>query len=156
MEHIQHQLRQLNSLSRELEELYRQAARKLGVSDSTLCILYALLELGDGCLLGDIILQCSLRKQTVNSALRKLEQAGILYLEQDRGKRKRIRLTDRGRECIRQTALRLYEAETSVLSSWSAADLDAYPRLMKQYNDAFRAQLETLEGNTDETTGGFL
>lgn len=137
-------LKRINCLANELDLLYHQAARKLGVSDSVLCILYMIHEKGDGCLLCDICNESGISKQTINSALRKLEKEDILYLEQDKGKNKRIRLTEKGSQYTAHTAARLYEAESSALSGWSEEDLSAYLRLMKKYNDCFRIQVEKI------------
>lgn len=137
-------LKRINCLANELDLLYHQAARKLGVSDSVLCILYMIHEKGDGCLLCDICNESGISKQTINSALRKLEKEDILYLEQDKGKNKRIRLTEKGRQYTAHTAARLYDAESRALSGWSEEDLSAYLRLMKKYNDCFRIQVEKI------------
>lgn len=137
-------LKRINCLANELDLLYHQAARKLGVSDSVLCILYMIHEKGDGCLLCDICNESGISKQTINSALRKLEKEDILYLEQDKGKNKRIRLTEKGSQYTAHTAARLYDAESSALSGWSEEDLSAYLRLMKKYNDCFRIQVEKI------------
>lgn len=139
------QLKHINCLANELDLLYHQAARKLGVSDSVLCILYMIHEKGDGCLLRDICNESSISKQTINSALRNLEKEGILYLEQDKGKNKRIRLTEKGKNYTARTAVRLFEAEANALANWSEADLSAYLRLMKKYNDCFRLQVENMD-----------
>lgn len=138
-------LKRINCLANELDLLYHQAARKLGVSDSVLCILYMIHEKGDGCLLRDICSESSISKQTINSALRNLEKEEILYLEQDNGKNKRIRLTEKGKRYTAHTAVRLFEAEASALADWSEEDLSAYLYLMKKYNDCFRLQVENMD-----------
>ena len=68
---------------------------KLGLSDSAMRILYALCDLGDRCPLQSICRRSGLSKQTVNSAIRKLEQEGILYLEQATARAKQVCLTER-------------------------------------------------------------
>lgn len=139
------QLKRINRLAKELDMLYHQAARKLGLSDSAMYILYMVYEKGDGCLLCDICNESSISKQTINSALRNLEKDNILYLEQDKGKTKRICLTEKGRQYTAHTAGRLFEAESNAFSQWTEADLAAYQRLMKKYNDCFRLQVENMD-----------
>lgn len=139
------QLKRINCLANELDLLYHQAARKLGVSDSVLCILYMIHEKGDGCLLRDICSESSISKQTINSALRNLEKEEILYLEQDKGKNKRICLTKKGKVYTAHTAVRLFEAEASALADWPEEDLSDYLRLMKKYNDCFCLRVENMD-----------
>lgn len=47
------------------------------LSDSAQIVLYTHRELGDGCLQKDICGRCDLTKQTVQSAVCKLEQEGF-------------------------------------------------------------------------------
>lgn len=136
----------VNCLANDLDALYHQAAWKIGVSDSVLCILYMIYEKGDGCLLYDICNESGISKQTINSAIRKLEGDEILYLEQDKGKTKRVWLTEKGKDYIARTAVRLYEAECSAFADWTEEDFESYLRLMKKYNDSFRIQVENMEG----------
>ena len=50
------------------------------MSDSIFSILYTICELGDGCSQKEICEQLSASKQTINSAIRKLENQGILFM----------------------------------------------------------------------------
>lgn len=109
-----------------------------------MCILYVIYEKGNDCLLCDVCIESRLSKQTINSALRKLEGDGILYLKQDKGKNKRIHLTEKGREYTTYTAARLYEAERNALSDWTEEELSTYMRLMKKYNDCLRTQFDDI------------
>lgn len=144
-------LKDINCLANELDMLYHQAARKLGLSDSALCILYMIYEKGDGCSLRELCSESGISKQTINSSLRKLEHDGILYLEQGRGKTKHIRLTQQGHALTMSTAARLYDAERRALRDWTAQELADHLRLMKKYNDCFRSQLENLENYKENT-----
>lgn len=139
------QIRQVNQLTYELDAIYHQAAWKLGMSDSALRILYLIYEKGDGCPLQDVCRESSLSKQTVNSALRKLEGDNLLYLEPGVGKGKQIRLTEHGKEYVNRTVARLYEAERSVYQQWTREELSQYLFLMKKYNRDLREKIEQWE-----------
>lgn len=71
---------QINCLTEEVDSLYHQAALKLGVSDSVMFVLYMLHIGGEKCLLYDIYKLSGISKQTINSAIRKLENDGIYIL----------------------------------------------------------------------------
>lgn len=138
-------VQRINCLSNDLEMVYHYAARKLKVSDSVLIVLYMIYEKGDGCLLYDICRDSCVSKQTINSAIRKLEREEILYLEQDKGKRKRVFLTEKGQRHITKTAARLYRAECDAMKDWTDEELEEYLRLMKKYTDSLRGQIEKME-----------
>lgn len=142
-------IHKVNWLSNDLDSLYHLAGRKLGVADSVLIVLYSIHEKGDGCLLHDICLDSGLSKQTINSAIRKLEQEDILFLEQDKGRTKRVFLTEKGTEFLKRTAVRLAEVETNAFSGWTDEELEMHLKLMKKYNDAFREEIEKMEGRNN-------
>lgn len=137
-------IRRLNCLANDTEAIYHQAAVKLNISDSALLILYVLHEQGDTCLLGDIGKLTGISKQTVNSALRKLEAEQILYLQQHDGRAKRICLTDKGKDYVSQTAAKLFEAECQAFQSWTEEEIDLHLNLMEKYNTTLRQQIEKL------------
>lgn len=141
-------VQRVNCLTNDLDAIYHQAARKLGVSDSVLLVLYMIHEKGDGCLLYEIWKESGISKQTINSALRKLETDQILYLKQDKGKTKRVYLTDKGKEYMMQTAGRLLEAESDAFHDWINEELELYLKLLEKYNCSFREQIEKMEGRT--------
>lgn len=137
-------LHQVNCLTSDLNALYHQAARKLGVPDSVLITVYEVYEKGDGCLLSDIYKDSGVSKQTINSAIRNLEQRDILFLEQASGRMKRIRLTEKGQEFVTRTASRLSAAECNAFDGWTAEELELHVRLMTRYNQAFRRAIEQM------------
>lgn len=135
----------VNCLANDLEALYHQAALKLGLSDSVMFVLYMIHDMGDGCRLQDICTQSGISKQTINSALRKLEKEEILYLTPDGGKAKRVHLTEKGRMLMEKTVARLYRAECAAFGEWSEAEISQYLALMEKYNNAIRREIEKME-----------
>ena len=57
----------------------------MGVSDRVQNILYVICEKGTQCLQSEISKLTGISRQTINSAIRKLEKEDIIYLEQGRG-----------------------------------------------------------------------
>lgn len=144
-QHISDKIHKINCLISEIDALYHQAAVKLKVSDSVLQILYTIHDRGESCLLSDICRQSGLSKQTVNSSMRKLEEQEILFLEPYRGKSKKVVLTEKGRDYLRNTAERLYEAECSAFKEWTEEEIDTHIRLLEKYGDSFRKQMGGLK-----------
>lgn len=137
-------IHRVNVLSKDLDSLYHQAALKLGISDSVMYILYVIYENGDSCLLHDICNACGISKQTINSALRKLEAEEILYLEPYKGKTKRVCLTEKGKIYVTQTAARLYQAECQAFDSWTQEEIEQYVKLMEKFQQTLRIQIEEM------------
>lgn len=106
---------------------------KLGLSDSAMKILYTICDNGNHCLLQDICRQSGLSKQTVNSALRKLEGEGIVYLEAAGAKNKRVCLTKEGKRLGERTAGRIIEAENAIFASWPREDVENYLSLTEKF-----------------------
>lgn len=142
--HIGKDIHQINYLTSEMEALYHQASLKLGITDSVSIVLYTIYDTGEDCLLSDIYKKSGISKQTVNSAIRGLEADGILFLEQHTGRSKRIVLTEKGKQYMKKTVEKLYEAEVRALESWSKEEINSYIHLMKKYVDCFRKEIGTL------------
>ena len=97
-------LHRINYLTAEIDALYHQASLKLGLSDSAMRTLYTIYDQGskgEECLLSDIYKQSGIQKQTVNSAIRRLESEGICYLAPNDGRGKKVCLTEKGKAYIR-------------------------------------------------------
>lgn len=145
MEFLIHPSQQeFNRLYKEMDDLYHEAALSLGLSDSALMILYAVCELGEGCLQKDICAYSFLTKQTVHSAVRKLEQEGILRSESGKGREVHLFLTEQGRALAEKTVMPLSEAEYRALDALTAQEQAELIRLTQQYMAALRAQLQRL------------
>lgn len=137
-------LRRFTYLSNEIDAAYHEAAVRLGLSDSALLILYILYGNGGVCSLGDIIRLSGISKQTLSSALRRLEADNIIVTETLEGRKKQVRLTQRGRHFAEKTAGRLIQIENDIFGSWSAADRNAYISLMQRYLSAFKEKAKEL------------
>lgn len=135
---------EINRLMSETDGLYHRAARKLGLTDSAMRVLYALWETGGQCQLSRVYKESGISRQTVNSALRKLEQEGIVTLETHRGKAKLLKLTAPGQTYAAATVGKLFQAEIAVLSGWSPEQLRAHVALLESYCQGFARQVETL------------
>ena len=94
-------MKRFNYLANEIDNAYHEAALKLHLSDSSMLILYAICSGGKNYYpLCDIYNLSGVSKQTLNSALRKLESEGIVYLKLFGGKKKLIYLTEKGKDIV--------------------------------------------------------
>ncbi len=83
------EIHRINYLTSEMDSIYHQASLRLGISDSVSIILYTIQDKGESCLLSDVYKSSGVSRQTVNSAIRRLEADGVLYLEPYAGRAKK-------------------------------------------------------------------
>ena len=134
----------INRMYKEEDDIYRRVARHSGLSDAAFWILYAM-EMAQGpATQTEIGSTLVLSKQTINSALRKLEGDGTVYLEGLGGRRKRACLTEKGQTLAERTVVRLIEIENGILASWPKAQLEQYLELTEQYMIALREKVREL------------
>lgn len=141
---VSKELRRFNHLMGEINGAYHEAAVKLGLSDSTVSVLYTLCSEGGSCALHEIVRQSGMSKQTINSAIRKLEGEGIILLEAAGGRGKNVRLTQRGRELALRTAAPLIELEDEIYTSWSREEMRTYLELTGRFVSAFKEKVKRL------------
>lgn len=141
-------MREINRITYELDALYHAAALKLGLSDSAMFILYMLYDHGGSCPLSEIH-GAGMCKQTVNSAVRKLEAEGVVYLEPYKGNTKLARLTEKGRRAAESSVARLFFCEEQAFSTWTQEEIETFIALHQKYLTCLREELEGLGGGRD-------
>ena len=130
---ISKELKRYNYLFSETGAAYHELYLKLGLPDSAIMILYAILENGDRRLLREICRFTGLNKQTINSAIRKLEAEGFVYLEMAGAKNKIVCLTESGKQLAKRTAGCVIKVENEIFASWSQEDVDIYLALTERF-----------------------
>lgn len=125
-------MNRFNSLITQTDSIYREAAFKLGLTYSAMMVLYAVLNNGGSCPISDIC-AFGINKQTVNSALRKLETEDVVFLEAAGGRRKNVRLTENGMALAEKTILKIINTENEIFASWTKNERETYIELTKRY-----------------------
>lgn len=131
-------MKRYNYLYGEMDAVYHEMSLKAGLSDSAMRILYAICDQGDRCLLQNICRYSGLSKQTINSALRKMEAEGVLYLEPAGAKNKNVCLTEAGKLLTARTAGRIYEIENDIMEAWPEEDVQTYLELTERFLHALQ------------------
>lgn len=140
----QSESRYYNRLISEIDEVYHEIAVKQGFSDSAMSILYELSENEGSCRLTDLIRQSGVNKQTINSALRKLEKDEIVYLEPAGGKSKRVCLTEKGFVTVHETVEKVKDVEKKIYASWSREEWELYVKLTERYLNQLREEMKEI------------
>ncbi|MGN0479704.1 MAG: MarR family winged helix-turn-helix transcriptional regulator [Hominenteromicrobium sp.] len=137
-------MKRFNYLISETEAAYHEMTRKLGISDSAMIVLYTICDNGGACLLKEICRRSGIRKQTINSAIRKLEAEEIVFLESADAKSKKVCLTEKGHRLAACTAMRMIQAENEILASWPKAEVEQYLDLTERFLTAFREKMREM------------
>lgn len=133
MRYSSKEMKRYNYLSTEIDAVYHEISVKLGMSDSAMIILYTICDQGDSCPLQTVCRQSGIRKQTINSAVRKLESEGIVYLEAAGAKNKNLCLTEEGKRLAERTAIRIMKAENEIFASWEQEEVEQYLALTERF-----------------------
>lgn len=133
---------EFNLLYKEMNDLYHEYAVSKQLSDSAQMVLYTICELGDGCLQKDICDRCFLTKQTVHSAVRKLEKDGYLTLTAGKGRDMHLSLTPAGKALTETAVFPLTEAEYRTMEALSAQEQAELLRLTRKYMEVLRHELK--------------
>lgn len=141
----QSETRRYNRLLSEIDEVYHEVASRQGFSDSAMAILYTLSDNDGQCRLPELIKLSGVNKQTVSSALRKLERNGIVYLEPAGGKSKRVCLTEKGFSTARETVDRVLDAEKRIYASWTQEEWALYVQLTERYLCQLREEMKEIK-----------
>lgn len=138
------EMKRLNHLLSDIDAVYHEAALKFGLSDSAMQILYTVCGGGNECLISDITRLSGTRKQTINSALRKLEADRIVYLESYTGRMKKVCLTEKGRALAQNTVMHVIDAENQVFAAWSQDEKNLYLELTRRYLNDLKAKVREI------------
>jgi DNA-binding MarR family transcriptional regulator len=144
MYHNDNYTREIDRFWRETDAIYHELAIRLGLSDSSFDILYAIVRLGEGCTQKDISNEVLLSKQTLNSSIHKLANKGLLELRAD-GRSTSIFLTDEGRSLAEGKILPVFEAESQALEIVGTDNVREFLRISRLYRTALRESLQAVK-----------
>lgn len=133
-----------NRLTNEIDSLYHELAVKLGVADSVLSILYVVYEFGGKCLQSDIFRASGISRQTINSAIRKMETEQLVYLEPGQGRNTVVCLTEKGKFFCADKIATIFDMENRIFNTWTEEERKLYLELTQAYLTKFREEINNL------------
>ena len=136
-------LQEYNRLYKKNCELYSEAAKNLGLSEGAMWILYTLSLYDRPFTQSELCEEVFMPKQTINSALKKLEQEGYIYLQfaENNKKSKQIILSAAGKNLAENTVSKVITAEKNVFEHFSAKDIQKLLQYYNFYLDCLRTEL---------------
>lgn len=137
-------MRRYAHLNGEINGIYHDISAAAGISDSVSYILYTLYVEDRDLTLSELCDLTGTAKQTLHSALTKLEKDGVITIIPKDKKSKLISLTGPGREFTEKTAKKVSDAENAVLGSWSEKDVKTYIELTTRFRDGLEEQKKSI------------
>lgn len=144
MPYISRDLRRYNHLLQETDAVYHEMAQHWGLPDSVMGVLYTLCDAGGRCSVREVCRLGGMSKQTVNSALRRMEGDGLIYLE-SAGRGKDVCLTPEGEALVQRTARRVIQAENQVFAAWPQEDVEQYLALTRRFQEALAQKAREIK-----------
>ena len=137
---------QFNRIYNDYCSIYRNIAKHFGLSETVFWILYTLIDenkpITQSYLCGIIYLP----KQTINSALKKMETDGLITLKPAEDNRsKKILLTDVGKQLAEKTVEHLRNTENRALERFSYEEQHIFIDLFGKYNQNLKEELGKLK-----------
>lgn len=133
-----------NQIMCMMEADYHDAAVRLGLSDSAFNILYTLYIEGSGCNQSRLYKKSGMARSTVNSAIRKMEKKGWLYLVPGEGRNTKVEVTDEGRAVMDRTVARIVAIEKKLFDAYTETEAETLIRLNRQFEQGLRRSIEEL------------
>ena len=130
---------------KEYDNIFRGIAKKMGLSECSFWILYILRTDNVEPVQSEICACLYESKQTVNSALKKMESEGYLELTSGKDRRsKRILLTAAGLSLCERTVDRVIERERNALEDLTEEEQELFLALFRKFNSLLKAHMQGI------------
>lgn len=140
-----------NALIKENEDVYKTIAKRIGLSECGMWIMYLIREQGKEITQSYICSMIYTSKQTVNSSIKQLIKDGYLETRIGSDKRSRlIKLTAKGEDLARETADKILDAEYDTMNALSEAEQEQFLSLFRKYTDALKERMSELGKEKEE------
>ena len=132
-------------LTNQIDELYHKVNAKSSLSDSVSWIFYSLYDMGGPCNQSEFSRLYGISRKTINSALSKLEQLGLVKRTAGDGRNVIVSLTEEGLALAEKSVEPIISAEDSVFDSWSPEEKEQLLFLTEKYRNDLENQFKRRE-----------
>lgn len=146
MKRNKEKLKTFNSLYYQQVSIYSNLIKKNGLTDSYYQILYIIRN--NICLpyANKIVDFACVPKQTINSAIKKMESEGLIQLiKEENSKNKKIVLTEKGDKYCENTIDKIINLELKMLEKIPSEECDNYFKTVKKMNDELEREMNKHE-----------
>ena len=139
---ISYKVKYLNAMLCEIDNLYQSLLQSKNISDSEYVVLFAILELGEGCLQKDIADNSYVNKKTINTTIKKLEKSELITLKAGKYPNMHIYLTKKGKNYIQEKIFPIVDIENKVLENMPDSEFDSLAEMYLKYVGIFKDQIK--------------
>ena len=139
---LEQQLQILNRLYKESDHIYSKLAAKLGMTDTTFWVLYAVSHSEEPMTQNDLCNDFFFPVQTIHSAINNLRKNGLLELQVIPGTRNRkaIMLTEKGKIFVANTINKADEIEKNAFLLFNEEERELYLSLFRRHIDYLKSE----------------
>ncbi len=139
---LEQQLQILNRLYKESDHIYSRLAAKLGMTDTTFWVLYAIAHSEEPMTQNDLCNDFFFPVQTIHSAINNLRKKGFLELQVIPGTRNRkaILLTEKGKIFVTNTIDKADEIEKNAFLLFNEEERELYLSLFRRHIDYLKKE----------------
>ena len=152
---LQQQLQVLNRLYKESDHIYSSLASRLGMTDTTFWVLYAIAHSEETLTQNDLCSDFFFPVQTIHSAINNLRKDGLAELRVIPGTRNRkaILLTEKGKDFVANTINRADEVEKNAFLCFNEEEREQYLSLFKRHIEYLKSEEKRLLDSITEQGG---
>ncbi|MEY8401951.1 MarR family transcriptional regulator [Oscillospiraceae bacterium 44-34] len=140
----------VNRMYKMEEDLYRRLARHSGLSDAAFWVLYSIRTAPGPVTQTDIGGTLMLSKQTINSALKQLEQSSHICLTSGPGRKKYLQLTEKGQVLADRAIRPTLEVERGAFLGMSEEERASLLALERKYLSLLLRESEQIFQSSQE------
>lgn len=135
-----------NRLHKKMNMLYHDYAKSVGLSDASFWLLYSLYEHGQPCTQKDLCNYWFFAPQTINTALKILEEQGYITLKlaPESRKNKQILLTETGRILVNEKIAPLVRAEERSFERLSSKERDRLFDITQKHIEVLEEEINRI------------
>ncbi len=141
-----------NHVNKEIIDIYHDVSTCFQMSHSMFEIFYSIFELGEGCRQKDICNVCFLSKQTVHSAIRKMEEEGYLTLVSGKGREKQIYLTEKGQHFTEENLMPIIQSENDTFYHMEEEKRQVLLKYLEEYTSELKKTMLALISQRKEAS----
>lgn len=149
-QNIQRILRTINRLDSEIEKVYKEIAAHFDLSETEHWILYEICHSEKPCTQNDLCKDWYYPVQTINYAVNMMQKKGYVELEPIPGtkNRKKILLTEKGKQLAAHTISKVDEIEKSAILEFTEEERETYIALYTRYIKNLKREKQRVLGDS--------
>ena len=139
---INEKVKYLNMMLCEIDKIYQSLLSSKNLSDSEYVVLFAIIELGEGCLQKEIAQNTYISKKTVNATIKKLEKNGIIIMKAGKYPNMHIYLTPFGKKFMKENIIPIIDIENKVMENMSDKEFADLIQTYSKYISIFKEKIK--------------